>query len=265
MPLWVRLALMAAAGAALAACVALLAGFQPVTRLWPFGAYGSTGLGNVFLASVFAAIAAPVAWIAVANEPASIPGGAANILVSGGGIGAYSVFAAAGGRAPAALWLGVASLAAAALALALIVYGLRQPFRDTRPTPAPVRWSFVLFVVLLLTIGGAMVANVPGLFPWPLSTDASVIYGFAFLGAAGYFGYGALRPVWGNAKGQLLAFLAYDLVLIGPYLALWPRVAPELRLSLGLYVTVLLYSGGLAVYYLFIDRRLRLGRQPGPG
>jgi hypothetical protein len=68
-----------------------------------------------------------------------------------------------------------------------------------------------------------------------------------------------IRPVWGNASGQLLAFLAYDLVLIGPYVAHWSAVSPTMRLSLGLYIAVLVYSGGLAIFYLAMNPPTRLG------
>jgi hypothetical protein len=251
-----RAVLILAGVVSLGIAAAFLFNFTPVTRLWPYPGYG---LGKVFIASIFAAIGFPTIWIAWANEPASIPGGATNLLISGGGVGFYGLFQASSGSVPGALSLSVASLALAVLALGFLVFGLRQSFRDIRPTPPLVRWSFLLFVVLLVGIGGALVANVPNIFPWPLDRHSSVVYGFAFLGAAGYFGYGFVRPVWGNAKGQLLAFLAYDLALIWPYVGLWPNVSPALRLSLAIYIAVLVYSGSLAIYYLLIHGKLRLG------
>ena len=39
-----------------------------------------------------------------------------------------------------------------------------------------------------------------------------------FLGSATYFAYGIVRPRWTNAGGQLAGFLAYDLVLIVPFM-----------------------------------------------
>jgi hypothetical protein len=79
------------------------------------------------------------------------------------------------------------------------------------------------------------------------------------LGDAFYFLYSLLYPRWHNALGQLLSFLAYDLVLIGPFLLLFKTVKPESMLNLIVYVAVLLYSGGIAVYFLFINRQTRLG------
>ena len=65
-----------------------------------------------------------------------------------------------------------------------------------------------------------------------------------------------LFPLWPGVsllgKRQLLGFLAYDLVLIGPFLQHFSTVRPEMRLSLILYTFVVCYSGLLAIYFLFI-------------
>jgi K+-sensing histidine kinase KdpD len=121
-----------------------------------------------------------------------------------------------------------------------------------------VRISFWIFSVTLLLAGGALILRLP-VFPWTLNPDSSVIFGCIFLGDAFYFLYGLLRPRWHNAFGQLLSFLAYDLVLIVPFVALVKTVKPELLLNLVVYIAVLLYSGALAVYYLFINSRTRFG------
>jgi hypothetical protein len=58
-----------------------------------------------------------------------------------------------------------------------------------------------------------------------------------------------LRPDWGNAQGQLPGFLAYDLVLIVPFLNHFATVKSDLRIKLVLYTGVLIYSGALPAYY----------------
>jgi hypothetical protein len=85
------------------------------------------------------------------------------------------------------------------------------------------------------------------------------MYGWIFLGAATYFIYGALRPMWGNAAGQLLGFLAYDAVLIVPFVRHFATVRPAHRLSLTIYVTVLCYSAIVAIISLIAMRRHRTG------
>ena len=68
---------------------------------------------------------------------------------------------------------------------------------------------------ILIAAGTALVFHAD-IFPWALGAETSVIFGFIYLGAAAYFLYGVLDPRWPNAQGQLVGFLAYDLVLIGP-------------------------------------------------
>ena len=136
---------------------------------------------------------------------------------------------------------------------------------DDSPMPAPVRYSFALFAVVLFLVGTALVLKRPNIFPWVLSTELSVLYGWIFLGAMCYFIYGFFVPKWANAKGQLLGFLAYDLVLIVPYLSHFSKVSDELRLSLIIYVAVIIYSGLLAIYYLFINPSTRLQWMSRPG
>jgi hypothetical protein len=123
-----------------------------------------------------------------------------------------------------------------------------------------VRVSFAIFVVALLFVGGQMVLKVPGItMPWPISTNEAVIYGWMFLGAAAYFAYALVRPGWGNAGGQLAGFLAYDLVLIFPFIARFSTGVPS-QFMAGhiIYTVVVTYSGLLAIYYLFINPQTRL-------
>ena len=49
------------------------------------------------------------------------------------------------------------------------------------------------------------------------------------------------------------------LILIGLFLALSKPVDSEHSLSLIVYIVVLLYSGVLAVYYLFVNVKTRIG------
>jgi hypothetical protein len=217
------------------------------------------------VASILASIGAPVVWIALADEPRAMAGGAIDLSFSGAAIMlAAFVFYRSGG--PPGL-LPFAAFAAILLVLniGLAIYSRRLPFHDTRPTPAMVRYSFAGFSLALLLAGAALVMAQRNI-PWPLSPQNSVFYGCIFLGAMCYFLYGIVYPYWGNAKGQLLGFLAYDLVLIVPFLQHFSTVRPEMRLSLILYTTVVVYSGLLAIYFLFLHSPTRLPlASPLPG
>ena len=148
--------------------------------------------------------------------------------------------------------------AMAVLGLGLVGATRTSRFLDTRPTPAFVRVSFAVFVAGLALAGAALVLRAGNVFPWPLGAEQSVLYGWMFLGSACYFLYGVIHPLWANAKGQLIAFLAYDAVLIVPFLNHFATVRPDLKINLILYSAVLAYSGLLAIYYLVVHRGTRL-------
>ncbi|MEZ4768041.1 MAG: hypothetical protein R2844_06385 [Caldilineales bacterium] len=253
---YLRYLLVALGAAGLLGAVAFFAQAPWITGLWPWPSYGR--LSSIFVASILAAAAAPVLWIGLSGELAAITGGALNFLVTYGGMAAYAagVYLADTSRRPILLFT-VFCIAAAALCLALLLWARRLAFRDVRPTPRAVRVSFAVFIVVLLLAGGSLVLKTQRIFPWSLSVQQSVLYGWIFVGAAFYFLYGVIRPVWGNAVGQLLGFLAYDLVLIVPFLRHFATVSPELRINLTVYTAVLIYSGLLAMYFLFVYRSTR--------
>ena len=230
---------------ALAGAIGFLLNWPPVARLWPFLGYG---LVPVFLASIMAAIAGPVIWIGVSGELAALRGGAANLLVTGGGIAAYALLQSWGDPAGRVQVFASVMLGTAMVAFLLLVASQRIEWRDSRPTPPMVRIAFGIF-------GLGLVAVSTGLVLRRLDSDTSVVYGIIFLGSAVYFAYGLYRPVWGNAKGQLVGFLAYDLVLIVPFARLWP-VAPSL--SLAVYLAVIVVSALLAIGFLLVSPTYRL-------
>ena len=201
---------------------------------------------------------APVLWIGLSGELAAITGGALNFLATYGGMAIYAagVYLSDTSRGPVLLFAVVCAFFAA-VCLTLLLWARRLVFHDNRPTPRAVRISFAVFIVVLLLAGGSLVLKRSNIFPWPLGPEQSVLYGWIFLGAALYFTYGVVKPVWGNAVGQLLGFLAYDLVLIIPFLRHFATVKPELRINLTVYTAVLIYSGLLAIWFLFVNRSTR--------
>ncbi len=222
------------------------------TSLWP---WPDSYLSYVFLSSYAVAFGGGVLWVALSGSLGAAKGGIINLAVASAGMGIYSFQLAQTDKAvlPFAIFCSVALLS-------LIVFFWlirRAPLQDPRPTPLLVRISFAVFTVVLIIVGIALTLKAPMIFPWSLRAETSVIIGWAFLGAACYFLYGALRPRWDNAGGQLLGFLGYDLILIVPFIRHFASVQPGHTLSLIIYVIVLVYSGALAVYYLFINRATR--------
>ncbi len=161
-------------------------------------------------------------------------------------------------------WLGIASILGGFFGVFLFLHTVRIPITPHPPLPRLVRISFVVFIIALVIVGGQMVLRRPNVLPWDLTETTSVIYGWMFLGAALYFAYTLVRPSWHNAGGQLAGFLAYDLVLILPFLQRMPTIQPQYQLSQMVYLAVVIYSGALAIYYLFIKPQTRLSRIQQP-
>jgi hypothetical protein len=231
---------------------ALAAGFafelDAALELWPFG---GGQLTHIFVGSIFAAAAASTAWCVLNSSTRSLTGIALDYIVILAPLAVYSFTLAAGGTEPRGRLaaFGVACVAVVAGGIALLRMTRRQPWRDPRPTPRLVLVSFAVFVVVLLFVSTSLLVRRSPL-PWPVTDEQSTVIGLMFVGAAAYFVYGLARPFWENAGGQLAGFLAYDAVLIWPFLKRLPDVAPEFRLELWVYTAVVVYSAIVAIVYL---------------
>jgi len=222
------------------------------TWFWPDGR-----LSYIFVASIQVAIAAAMIWIGLSYEYGSLAAGALNLLVMMAGIAAFLFPLASQQNQPYLLVYAVGCGLFAVFNLWLFLWSRRLPVAETQPTPGLVSISYAIFAAVLILVGGALVLKTPNVFPWPLKPETSVVFGWIFIGDAFYFLHAFLRRTWQSARAQLWSFLAYDLVLIGPFLAHLAVVKPELLTSLLVYMAVLVYSGGLAIYYLFINRSTR--------
>jgi hypothetical protein len=223
------------------------------TTLWP---WPDGRLSYLFVGSIFAAVSAAALWIGWIGEPGALPAGALNVFVIAIGASVYFFYLTLRGRSEL-LFYGFVSVISGIVSAVTFLWSRRLSLHDSRPTPLLIRISFGIFIAALILSGGALILRAP-IFPWALNPDSSVLFGCIFVGDAFYFLHGLLHPGWHNARGQLLSFLAYDLALIGPFLALFGTVDPEFRLGLIVYVAVLIYSGALAIYYLFVNERTRL-------
>lgn len=227
--------------------------WPPAIALWPFA--GTTPLTFVLIAAFFAAAAASTLWPLLSGHTGALRGVALDYVF---------IFAP---LTAVFLWLGLrgeggktvyALLCAGGVAfgLWLLWWARRWPLDTAVLMPALVRGSFAVFVLALLFVSVRLWLQIPTI-PWKLTPELSLVAGCLFFGAAVYFIYALLRPSWANAGGQLAGFLAYDLVLIVPLLRALPGVAPQFRTGLLVYLVVVVYSGLLASYYLFINRETR--------
>jgi hypothetical protein len=227
--------------------------------IWPFA--DTTPMTYYFVASILLAGGASIAWCVYADEPGALVGVGVDGVTIFVPMTAFVLIAGLS-RGDSALTISAVGAAAVAVAGAGLAWWARQfPIRDSRATPLFAKASMGLFAVVLVSGGALLVAGTKFL-PWPVTDDLSVVVGLFFIGAAAYFAYGVARPIIGNAFGQLLGFLAYDLVLIVPFLVRLPTIQPELRTNLLIYIGVLLYSGLVAIVLAIGWGGLRQGGLP---
>ncbi|MBK8834994.1 MAG: hypothetical protein IPO29_09035 [Anaerolineae bacterium] len=223
--------------------------------LWPF--QGTTPLTFIFIASIFAAAAVSTLWATLTGRYGVLAGIGLDYALILTPIAILSFQLGANGGNPQMTAYGIACVFGVLFGVGLMAWTIRIPIDKTPQMPRLVRWSFVVFIIALLMVSGQMIVKVPNVIPWTITPDLSVVIGWMFFGAAAYFGYALFRPSWNNSAGQLAGFLAYDAILIVPFLNRLPTVSPEHRAGLIIYTVVVIYSGLLAIYYLFINRGTR--------
>ena len=222
---------------------------------WPW--QDLTRLDYLLVSSFLAGATAVILWIGFVGDWGALAGATMNVGLMNAGSAVYLLGLHRQTHDASMLRRGVLFAVFAAINLGVLVWSLRHPIRDRRPVDKLLRGSFLVFWLVLLYAAIQLFRKSPTIFPWTIEPDAEVMVGWLFLGSAAYFGWGFFRPSWHNARGQLLAFLAYDLVLLPRYVLLFSTVEPEHRPSLILYVAVIGYSMVLAIYYLFINKKTR--------
>jgi hypothetical protein len=219
-------------------------------------------LTHAFVASMQAAIAAAMLWIGLSGELGALAVGALNLLVMMSGSAVYLFLQAESGERAYLREVAIGCALFATFNLLLFLWSRGLPMRDSRPTPPFVRFSYILFTLVLAAVGLGLLVRMENVLPWPLNPDTSVIFGWMFLGDAFYFAYALFDPRWHYACAQLWSFLAYDLVLLGPLLWRLNTTIQDLLaqkeevvfpLNLIAYILVLLYSAILGIYYLFFN------------
>lgn len=243
-------------------CLGFLFDSPTALSIWP---WPDGRLSYVFVASILAAIGAPVLWMGLSGELAAMRGGALDFTVTYSGIAiTLLLFGASVAEMISVKSFLTFAVVSVLFNMFLYINVANLPFQDKRPAPWLLKASFFLFSLILIIVGIALIMGYQTIFPWPLKPQTSVVFGWVFMGAAAYFLYGFYLPIRGNVCGQLIGFLAYDLVLLVPFLQHFDTVKPEHQLSLTVYSGVIIYSALLSLYFLLIHPTTRLGSEDEP-
>jgi hypothetical protein len=195
--------------------IGLFLGSDWARDMWPLPDVRMT---YIFLASIVASTATLIAWPVVRDDPGALRAAAFNMSTATPPLGLYLLWLARDGEGRDLVAPGVAFVLFGASWLAIWRWVRRIPVRDTRPLPVAIRVIFVGFCCLLVPVGTALVFQVDGVFPWDLSPENSTVAGIIFLSAAALFAFIIATPYWVYGEAGLASFLAYDVVLAGPYL-----------------------------------------------
>jgi hypothetical protein len=214
-------------------------------------------LSNIFVSSILAAVAVSMLWVGAFNRLAGAAGGFLHVATMLAGMATVLFPLGCERQLPALQGYAIGCALGAGLCLGGFAFVRRKTESDRRPLPSSLRVWCVLYLLILLPAGTAMVLRVPGIMPWPIKPETAMVYGWVFLAAAWSFLYPLLRPRLEHVRVGLLGFLAYDAVLMLPFLRHFDTVRPELRTSLQIYVVALSISAAVSVYYLFICRVTR--------
>lgn len=239
----------------------LAAGFffqQPwATSLWPVP---DTRLSYAFIAAILAGGAAPLIWIALAEQFAGLAGYGLSFGIMYGGM-ALAAFVFYLRMQQSALLVFALVIGLVAALYWVLYFRTRDIVQDDQQTPRIVRLAFIVEVLVLAGAGILLLLKVPNTLPWNLSPESSVLYGWVFLGLAFYYLYAILKPGWIHALGPLLGFLVYDLVLFSPLFARFGNLQPEHIRGQVAATVIIIFSAALGVYYLFLNPETRLSGQ----
>jgi hypothetical protein len=131
-----------------------LTGILPTTSSFPI---------HIFLASITASIGASLLWIGFSGELGAVAGGAIDLAVFYGALTIFQLLSAHHGSQH--LLAGVLPcLVGLIVSLAIFLGFRRYPIEDKRLMPLLVRISFVLFTMVLILVGSALLLQVPNVF-----------------------------------------------------------------------------------------------------
>lgn len=204
-----------------------------VTLLWgkwlPW--YSSYLLGSTLIAYSIA-----ILWTAAVESYKALLGGGLSCVITFGGSAIYALRLGH-------LWIGQMFLYVAVISLWFFYVGLKAEHKSRDPLSYSLRWLFSIVMTIALIEGIYLLIPLPFRFAWVLIPDHAVIYGWMLVGGSLFFGWSLLRPKWENGYPALYALIAYDLLLIGPFLRLFRAPVPVVIIPFYLWAAVIVILG----------------------
>jgi len=174
---------------------------------------------NLYLVgATLMAYAIPTLWIGVTQTYKALVGGGLCVIVTFGGVGIYLLRLSL--KMSDLMQAGEFCLYIAILALWFLFLGLKMPKRKADRLPLSTQWLFAIVLTVALLEGLYLVVPLPGHFPWLLTPELSVLYGWILIGSSLFFGWSLIQPIWENGYPLLYALLVYDALMIGPLFSL---------------------------------------------
>ncbi len=241
-----------------------------IKEMWPWEGEAMT---YRFAAAYLFAFAGSLLWIAISREMAGLKGISLTVIVNAFGMSVFLAIYSVRHQTTELIPNLVGMIAILGCGLYSIGWSSKIAPIQTNPTPKTVRDSMVVFPLILMIASIRLILQSSNVFPWDPQPQWSTIIGLCLMGSVFYFGFGAIDGRWVHAGGQFAGFLAYDLVLIPPYLRMLNADDGVVTASasgftsyasnvndgpLYIFLTAIGISLVMSVWYLFLDRRTRM-------
>jgi hypothetical protein len=221
-----------------------------ITALWR---WLDAPIAGGYFAAILASFAAGSFLIAWSGEWRAAAGGAGALILTCLGFAAHVGVRYAQGEGEDLLIHAAVLTGIAALAATTLVSSLKSAVSDTQPVPRALRFFFFGFALLVLVCGIAVLGGTPGILPWDLGEQTSMLIGWIFAGLSAEYAYVALRGGWSDARVLLVGFTVYAAAFSVPLLQHFWTVEAAYLPSLIVNIGVLVSSGPLAAHYLRIE------------
>lgn len=221
--------------------------------LWGMPRFPTSWLNAYLIGATLIAYAVPLLWIGVTETYKALLGGGLSIMISFGGMGIFLLRLSL--KMSGVHQLGEFCLYLAVLAIWFFFLGLKIPKKKSDRIPLTTQLLFAISMTVALLEGLYLIIPMPGHFPWLLTPELSVLYGWILIGSSLFFGWGLLQPIWENGYPLLYALLIYDALLIGPLLNLFKQPPQVAVVPIFLWFALIIVGGsGIWAFLELIGR-----------